>query len=283
MKSILSLFFIAFFIQNTLASSDFDVTINGIVPAEGDYEKYIGCFNTATSPYYSFYLDVATSGFNEKDKEYEWKVLLDDKFTYANCVIYGGYETQKIACAVNILLYPLKGIKFPTDYRPYNQNEAFTVTGWGTIANKVILEKACYPSYLYSFVPSANTQHETVCDSAGNNQVTIYGAFEKTQTPSQNVRRLSTDGIEFEPILIVDGTLGKAVCSIKETAENSSEDAMVCVINGKKYFEFFPTTAVEKVENVNVLVETSKQLGLAACASSFLKIGGILLASLLLL
>lgn len=58
---------------------------------------------------------------------------------------------------------------------------------------------------------------------------------------------------------------------------------MVCVINGKKYFEFFPTTAVEKVENVNVLVETSKQLGLAACASSFLKIGGILLASLLLL
>jgi hypothetical protein len=281
MKSFLSLLLIAFFIQNALASGDFDVTINGIVPAEGDYAQYIGCFNTAQQPYYTFYLDVATTGFTEK--EYEWKVLLDDKFTYANCVIYGGYETQKIPCTVNILLYPLKPIKFPTDYRSFNQNEAFTVTGWGNIANKPVLDKECYPSYLYSFTPSSNTQHETVCDSVGNNQVTIYGAYEKKQTPSQNVRRLSTDGIEFEPLLIVDGTLSKAICSIKETAENSSEDTMVCVINGKKYFEFFPTTAVEKVENVNVLVETSKQLGLAACASSFLKIGGILLASLLLL
>jgi hypothetical protein len=282
MKPILSLFLIAFLIQNILASGDFDIKIYGIVPADDQiYGKLIGCFNTAQTPMYSFYLDVATTGFTEK--KYEWKLLLDDKFTYANCEIYGNYETQQIACAVNILLYPLNAISFPTEYKPYNQNEAFTVTGWENIASKPILDKPCYPSYLYSFVPSANTQHETVCDSAGNNQVTIYGAFEKTQTPSQNVRRLSTDGIEFEPILIVDGTLGKAVCSIKETAENSSEDAMVCVINGKKYFEFFPTTAVEKVENVNVLVETSKQLGLAACASSFLKIGGILLASLLLL
>ena len=57
---------------------------------------------------------------------------------------------------------------------------------------------------------------------------------------------------------------------------------MVCLIDGKNYLEFFDTIAVEKTEIVNILVEASKQLLLTACASSFLKIGGILLASLLL-
>ena len=282
MKSVLSLLLIAFFIQNTLASGDFDVTIKGIVSKEDkDYGKYIGCFNTDATPMYSFYLEVATTGFETKDKEYEWKVLLDDKFTYANCVIYGGYEEQKIGCAVDILRYPLQKMNFPIEYRPFEPNEAFTVTGWGVISNKPILDADCYPNYLYKFVPSEKTQHEVVCDSVGNNQVTIYGSFEKQKTPSQNVRRLSTDSIEFDPILIVDGALAKATCSITETVENSSEDTMVCTIYGEKYFEFFPTTAVEKTEKVNVLVEASKQLGLVACASSFLKIGGFLLVSLL--
>jgi len=283
MKTVFSLLLIALFIQNILASGDFDVTIKGIVSAEDpDYGKYIGCFNSAATPMYSFYLEVATTGFETKDKEYEWKVFLDDKFTYANCVIYGGYVEQKIACAVDILRYPLKPMNFPIEYRPYDPNEAFTVTGWGAISNKPILAAACYPNYLYSFAPSEKTQHEVVCDSAGNNQVTIYGSYEKEQTPSQNVRRLSTDSIEFDPVLIVDGALAKASCSITETVENSSEDTMVCAINGEKYFEFFPTTAIEKTEKVNVLVGASKQLGLVACASSFLKIGGFLLVSLLL-
>ena len=283
MKSVLSLLLIAFFIQNTLASGDFDVTIKGIVSADDpDYGKYIGCFKTAETPMYSFYLHVATTGFETKDKIYQWKVLLDNKFTYANCEIYGGYEEQKIACAVNILTYPLKPMNFPTEYRRYDPNEAFTVTGWGTIANQPILAASCYPSYLYSFTPSEKTQHEVVCDSAGNNQVTIYGAFETAQTPSQNVRRLSADALEFEPLLVVDGTLAKASCSFKETEENSSEDALVCTVYGEKYLEFFPTTAIEKTEQVNFLVEASKQLGLVYCASSFLKIGGFLLVSLLL-
>ena len=294
MKSILSLFLIAFFIQNILTKGDFDITIYGIVPADHEiYGKLIGCFNTAEQPMYSFYLDAATTGFTEK--EYEWKLLLDDKFTYASCLIYGNYDTQQIPCAVNILLYPLKTISFPAEYRPYNENESFTVTGWENIASKPILDKPCYPSYLYSFAPSPKIQHEVVCDSAGNNQVTIYGEFKKEKTPSQSVRRLSSDAIEFDPILIVDGALSKAKCSIKETEENSSEDTMVCTIFGERYFEFFPTTAVDKVENVNVLVEDSKQLGLVVCdpspspspspssSSSFLKIGGILLVSLLLL
>ena len=283
MKSVLILLLIAFFIQNTLASGDFDVTIKSIVPADDpDCYQYIGCFNTLSAPMYSFYLLVATTGFEAKAEPYQWKILLDDKFTYANCEIYGGKEEQKIGCAVDILRYPLKPMNFPIEYRPYDPNEAFTVTGWGAIANKPILAASCYPNYLYSFVPSENIQHEVVCDSAGNNQVTIYGAFENKQTPSQNVRRLSTDALEFEPILIVDGTLAKAICSITITEENSSEDAMVCTVYGEKYLEFFPTTAIEKTEQVNVVVEASKQLGLVYCASSFLKIGGFLLVSLLL-
>ena len=281
MKSFISLFLIAFFIQNILAATDFDVTIKGIVPADDPkYKDSIGCFNTAKQPLYSFYLNVTTSGFEVKDKEYEWKVLLDDKFTYANCVIYGGHPEQNIPCAVDITIFPLKAMSFPAQYRPYDQNEAFTVTGWDVLANKPVLDQPCYPSYLYSFVPSEKTQHEIVCDNAGNNQVTIYGKFDRSQT--QNVRRLSTDALAFEPILIVDGSLAKAKCSIQQTAENSSEDAMICVMYGEKYCEFFPTTAIENTENVRVVVEASKQLGLIKCASSFLKLGGILLASLLL-
>ena len=229
---------------------------------------------------YSFYLLVATTGFNEKDKKYEWKILLDNKFTYANCEIYGGYAEQKIGCAVDINTFPLKAMSFPAQYRPYDQNEAFTVTGWDVLANKPVLDQPCYPSYLYSFVPSEKTQHEIVCDTAGNNQVTIYGKFDRSKT--QNVRRLSTEALAFEPILIVDGSLAKAKCSIQQTEENSSEDTMICVMFGEKYCEFFPTTAIENTEKVRVVVEASKQLGLIKCASSFLKLGGILLASLLL-
>ena len=281
MKSFISLFLIAFFIQNILASSDSDVTIKSIVPAsDPDYGKYIGCFNNIETPMYSFYLLVATTGFNEKDKKYEWKMLLDNKFTYANCVIYGGYDEQKIGCAVDITIFPLKAMSFPAQYRPYDQNEAFTVTGWDVLANKPVLDQPCYPSYLYSFVPSEKTQHEIVCDTAGNNQVTIYGKFDRSKT--QNVRRLSTEALAFEPILIVDGSLAKAKCSIQQPAENSSEDTMICVMFGEKYCEFFPTTAIENTEKVRVVVEASKQLGLIKCASSFLKLGGILLASLLL-
>ena len=281
MKSFISLFLIAFFIQNILASSDFDVTIKSIVPAsDPDYGKYIGCLNNIETPMYSFYLLVATTGFNEKDKKYYWKILLDNKFTYANCEIYGGYAEQKIGCAVDITIFPLKAISFPAQYRPYDQNEAFTVTGWDVLANKPVLAEPCYPSYLYSFVPSEKTQHEIVCDNVGNNQVTIYGKFDSSKT--QNVRRLSTDALAFEPMLIVDGSLAKAKCSIQQTTQNSSEDAMICVMYGEKYCEFFPTTAIENTEKVRVVVEASKQLGLIKCASSFLKLGGILLASLLL-
>jgi len=281
MKSILSLFLIAFFIQN-IWTSDFAITIYGIVPADDNiYKDLIGCFNTDQTPMYSFYLDVATTGFTEK--KYEWKLLLDDKFTYANCEIYGNYKTQQIACAVNILLYPLKVISFPNEYRPFYQNETYTIKGWENIANKPILDKPCYPNYLYIFVPSSNKQHEVLCDSVGNNQVTIYGIFEKAQTLSQSIRRLSTDVKEFDPILIVDGEVAGAKCSIQENVENSNEDAMVCLIDGKNYLEFFDTIGVEKTESVNILVEASKQLRLTTCASSFIKIGGILLASLLLL
>ena len=92
MKSILSLFIIAFFIQNIWISG-LEITIYGIVPADDNiYKDLIGCFNTDQEPMYSFYLDAATTGFTEK--EYEWKLLLDDKFTYASCLIYGNYDTQ---------------------------------------------------------------------------------------------------------------------------------------------------------------------------------------------
>ena len=94
MKSILSLFIIAFFIQNIWISG-LEITIYGIVPADDNiYKDLIGCFNTDQEPMYSFYLDVATTGFTEK--KYEWKLLLDDKFTYANCEIYGNYKTQQL-------------------------------------------------------------------------------------------------------------------------------------------------------------------------------------------
>ena len=237
MKSILSLFLIAFFIQNILTEGNFVITIYGIVPADDEiYGKFMGCFNAEEKPMYSFFLDVATTGFTEK--VYEWKLLLDDKFTYANCQIYGNYDTQQIGCAVDILFFPLKTISFPAEYRPYNENESFTVKGWENIASKPILDKPCYPSYLYSFAPSPKTQHEVVCDSSGNNQVTIYGEFKKEKTPSQSVRRLSSDPcfsniednkyIEYsENSKVIENKKTFYLTEIPKIIENSTENNII--------------------------------------------------------
>jgi len=61
------------------------------------------------------------------------------------------------------------------------------------------------------------------------------------------------------------------------------KDTLTCLIYGEHNFQFFTTEATDTVEQVNVLIGESKEYNLIHCASSFLKLGGILLISLLLL
>lgn len=277
MKSIFSLLLLAFFIQNILSASDYDITIKAFLPEKNECNPK----HPQLGSYFAFYLNVVASGF---DKETEWKLQLDGQYAYADCYVYPDSGVgQTIACTVNTRNFPLKGAKLPATYTHYDSRYGFTVTGWENVANKVILSTSCYPTYSYSFIPSTS-QHEVVCDASGNNQVTIYGLFEKATQP-ESVRRLSSDeDLVFSPYIIIDGNAAQVTCAIKRDGSvNSSEDAMVCGIKGNNYFQFFATTATDEVEKTIVLVEDSQKMALVKCASSFLKLGSILLASLLLL
>ena len=279
MKSFLSLFLLTIFIQNSFSATDMDVTIKGFLqdkPAVCDPKN-------AQGPLYVFYIVAAVSGFPDLSEGTEWKLQLDGQNAYASCRLYKDTGVdQGIACTVDISTFPLKSVKLPAQYSHYDQNYSWTVNGWNLIANQELLKEPCYPPYLYYFTPS-QAQHSIVCDS-GYNKVTIYGKFGQSTTP-QSLRRLSTDvELEFSPYLIVDDKFSKATCAYSSVSEvNSSEDAMVCLIYGQNYFKFFSTTALDTVSKARVLVEDSVAMKLTYCASSFLKLGGILLASLILL
>jgi hypothetical protein len=215
-----SLFLLALFIQNSLSSNDLDVTITGI-----DVES-AGCLpeDPTYGPVFIFYLQIIETGFPVTEEGTKWIIKLDDPYAFATCWIYGNNgKEQKTACTVNLLLTPLKQVKFPAQYSHYDQSYTWTVTGWDKLASKVVFDKSCYPNYLYSFIPSAETREEVDCNSKYN-QVTIYGKFEKT-SQAQSLRRLSTDvDLEFSPYLIVDGQLSQAKCAYSSLNEaNSSE------------------------------------------------------------
>ena len=284
MKSIFSLLLLVFFFQNILAVTEQDITILGFADSQ-----YNGCFNEQEGPFFGFTLHVKASGFKE---ETNWQLRLDDKFTFANCGVYPPSDPsateseQYVTCAVNITMFPLKKVVLPAEYSPY-KTESWTVTDWSVIANKEILTEQCYPKYSYKFVPDSTEKHLVECDAAGNNKVTIYGSL--TLPQSQNLRRLGSEPLQFSPILIVDGVLAYANCEVDpNTDENSNDNQMVCAIDGKSYFQFFATISSESVERTPFLVEDSNKMQLKTCepattSSSFLKFGGILLASLLLL
>ena len=279
MKSFLSLFLLTIFIQNSLSSSDMDVTIKGFVKEQ----RPVCDPNNAQGPLYVFYIQAAVSGFPDLSEGTEWKLQLDGQNAYASCRLYKDTgKDQGIACTVDISIFPLKSVKLPAQYSHYDQRYSWTVNGWNLIANQELLQASCYPPYLYYFTPNQDP-HQIVCDS-GYNKVTIFGKFGKYTTPT-SLRRLSTDvELDFSPYLIVDDKLSQAKCVYSSLSQvNSSEDSMVCLIYGQSYFKFFSTTAIDTVENARVLVEDSVAMKLTYCASSFLKFGGILLASLILL
>ena len=279
MKSFLSLFLLTILIQNSLSSSDMDITIKKLLLDKSGCDP-----KNVQGPLYVFYIQVAVSGFPDLADGTEWKLQLDGQNAYASCRLYKDTgKDQGIACTVDISIFPLKSVKLPAQYSHYDQRYSWTVNGWNLIANQELLQTSCYPEYLYYFTPSQTTPHELVCDS-GYNKVTIYGKFSKSTTPG-SLRRLSTDvELDFSPYLIVDDKLSQAKCVYSSLSQvNSSEDSMVCLIYGQSYFKFFSTTAIDTVEKARVLVEDSVAMKLTYCASSFLKLGGILLASLILL
>jgi len=191
-------------------------------------------------------------------------------------------EEQSTACTVNVLIFPVSEIKFPQKYSHYDQSYGWTVTGWDILSKEPLYEEPCYPKYLYNFIPISDTKEEVVCNKRYN-QVTIYGKLDKLSTSS--LRRLSTDvKLKFSPFLLVDGYFSQATCEISSLNEaNSSEDALTCLIYGEHNFQFFRTGAIDTVEQAIIQVGGSMEYNLIYCASSFLKLGGILLISLLLL
>ena len=284
MKAIYSLFLISYLIHFSFASGDKYIKV--IEP--GIYSEGTKCNNGPdfqTSPHFAFYFFVETKGFTA---EQDFQIKLPN-YAYAKCTYYlpsKAEDPEYISCSVNIEIYPLKELTIPSTYVPYEEGkDDFDVLNWELIAGQKILTEPCYPSYLYSFVP--NTENEVNCDPQGYNTITIYGSL-NGETPK--LRALSSDelNLDFEPYLLVDGKLSYARCIYSNSGENSSEDFIRCNVIGEKSAEFFPTSGKDTVTQTNVIFEGSVTgIGLKNCpktsSSSFLKLGAILLISLLLL
>ena len=282
MKAIYSLFLISYLIHFSFASSDKYIKI--LDP--GIYEEGTQCDNgqDKESPLFSFILIVESKGFTQ-EQSFHFK-LPNNANALCTCYPPDPTKTQTITCQVDIKTYPLKELTIPSTYVPLVEgSDDFDMLNWELIAGKQLLTTTCYPSHLYSFVP--NTENEVNCDPRGYNTITIYGSL-NGETPK--LRALSSDEInlDFEPAVIVDGQLSVARCVYSNTGENSSEDFIRCNVIGEKSAEFFPTSGKDTVTQTNVIFEGSVTgIGLKFCpntaSSSFLKLGAILLISLLLL
>jgi len=138
MKTIVSLFLLAFLIQNSLSSSDLSVTITGI-----DKEQTFGCIldDKILGPVFVFYLKIKQTGFPDLKNGTEWKIRLyrPYNYAYATCYIYAndGSE-QSTACTVNVLIFPFLSISFPPSYSHYDQSYGWTVKGWEVLAKESI-------------------------------------------------------------------------------------------------------------------------------------------------
>ena len=283
MKAIYSLFLISYLIHFSFASSDKSITI--LEP--GIYDDGTQCFNgkDVKTPYFAFYLIVQTKGFTA---EQDFHIKLPNHAD-ALCTYYPPSEagkTETVSCSVNIETYPLNGFSIPNTYEPSVEgSDDFDMLNWELIAGRKLLTTTCYPQHLYSFVP--NTENEVNCDPQGYNTITIYGSL-NGETPK--LRALSSEDInlDFEPPVFVDGKLSVARCVYSNSGENSCTDFIRCNVVGEKSAEFFPTTGKDTVTQTAVIFEGSVTgIGLKNCpktsSSSFLKLGAILLISLLLL
>ena len=283
MKAIYSLFLISYLIHFSFASGDKYIKV--IEP--GIYSEKTKCNNgqEQTTPHFAFYFWVETKGFTAEQDFY----LKLPNHAYAECTYYlpsKPEDPEYIACSVNIEIYPLKELTIPSTYAPYEEGkDDFDVLNWELIAGTKILTEPCYPQHLYSFVP--NTENEVNCDPQGFNTITIYGSL-NGETPK--LRALSSDDLflDFEPFVIVDGKLNVARCVYSSSGENGSEGFIRCNVVGEKSAEFFPTSGKDIVTKTSVIFEGSVTgIALKYCpktsSSSFLKLGAILLISLLLL
>ena len=283
MKAIYSLFLISYLIHFSFASGDKYIKV--IEP--GIYDEGTKCNNgkDEKTPYFIFIFYVETKGFTT-EQGFHLKL---PNHANALCTYYpssGEGKAEYVSCTVNIETFPLKGFSIPNAYAPLVEgSDDFDMLNWELIAGKQLLAETCYPQHLYSFVP--NTENEVNCDPQGYNTITIYGSL-NGETPK--LRALSSDEInlDFEPAVIVDGQLSVARCVYSNSGENSSTDFIRCNVVGEKSAEFFPTTGKDTVTQTRVIFEGSVTgIGLKNCpktsSSSFLKLGAILLISLLLL
>ena len=264
MKALYSLFLISYLIQFSFASSDKYIKI--IEPGIYDEGTYCNNGQDVRTPYIAFYLIVQTKGFTA---EQDFYIKLPNHAN-ALCTYYPPSEagkTETVSCYVNIETYPLNGFSIPNTYTPLVEgSDDFD-------AGRKLLNIKCYPSHLYSFIPT--TEYEVNCDSHGYNTITIYGSLNR-ETPK--LRALSSDDIylDFEPPVFVDGKLNVARCVYSSSGENSSEDFIRCNVVGEKSAEFFPTTGKDIVTKTSVIFEGSVPgIALKYCpntsSSSFLK------------
>ena len=252
MKAIYSLFLISYLIHFSFASSDKSITI--IEP--GIYDPETKCNNgqDAKTAHFAFLLVVQTKGFTA---EQDFYIKLPNHAN-ALCTYYPPSEagkTETIPCSVNIETYPLNGFSIPNTYAPLVEgSDDFDMLNWELIAGRQLLNIKCYPSHLFSFVPT--TENEVNCDSHGYNTITIYGSL-NGETPK--LRALSSDDLflDFEPFVIVDGQLNVARCVYSSSGENGSEGFIRCNVVGEKSVEFFPTSGKDIVTKTSVIFEGS--------------------------
>lgn len=282
MKATFSLLFVIF-IQACLNSPDnYVITID-----ENNQLTGLNCREGS----YGFAFNALTTGFGDGSS---FSFYCDSPYyTYFDCQVpeskQGEYQT--ISCWAPANIFPLLDEE-NTVLLPQNAPSlsSISIEGWDKLVKTLNLQKCTQlePTNTYT----SNAQFTNACDNnSPNNVISTTGTF-SSNLQGQKIFLTSTDEeyttYRFEPYLIVDNKIAKAICDIYvPVASNSGEEELRCLVDGQKSGVFFETAAefklLEGTTQGVVRLKPTKPFNLQYCKSCFMKLSAFLLISLFLL
>lgn len=286
MKGLFTLLFVIL-IQTCLNSGDTAI----IIPKENNLKEE-GC--TQDKKNYGFSFFATTSGFGQGSTFSFY--CEDTNYNYFTCEVPQTEEgkEQKISCWAYTDTFPLLDTTNVVTLPKTLSYKEISIKGWENLRRELTFGFCSLLEPTSEFKPSEVIS--TTCTKDLNNEVTITGSF-TGNLEGKKIFLTSTEDYTtyyFEPPLLVDNKIAKAICNIYAFSQNSGEgDQLKCIIDGKDYAQFFDIAqALQLVENSGdevVRIRKGEPFKLKDChngsddKSSFIKLSSLLLISLFLI
>ena len=245
MKALYTLLFVVF-IQTCLNSSE-DIYIS--IPEDNRLTK----LDCQSDKYYGFAFLATTSGFRE-GSYFRFFSDAPGYFLFDCDVPESNGKLQTISCWGIAEIFPLLNttnvVFLPNDLRLEN----IKIEGWQYLRKDLLFEFCSPLKPTNTFIIKG--PFTTSCDNIGNNIISTSGEFlrnlEEKNFFLRSTRSTDEDYITytFEPILLVDGKLAKAICYIYVfNFEDEEDEQLHCLVDGKESGQFFDTVATSNIKD----------------------------------